>query len=188
MDHLNKKSTRRSTPMIDNLPFVEVEMPKTPRTYRPRNYFKFGNSAPQYTINPKRPISDRTVTSDIDTPDIRRIGGIRQKISDTDRGLFYIPTDGPGVIYSPRLPQTAKGARISLRVPEKHNDFPGPGAYSPRYNEPKYLTTLSRSVSSDYWKVDDTPGPGTYNITPPLKRVKHWYRRCTAPPVEKVIY
>ncbi|EAY20875.1 hypothetical protein TVAG_436990 [Trichomonas vaginalis G3] len=188
LERLNTKTSRAPTINFEDIPYVEVQMPKTPRTYRPRNYFKFGTSAPQYTIKLRRPISDRTATSDIDIPDIRKIGGKKQKISDTDRGLFYIPTEGPDVIYTPRVAHTAKGGRISLRIPEKPNENPGPGAYSPKYDQPKYLTTLSRSQSNELWRANDTPGPGSYNIAPPIRKFKHWYRRCTAPPVENIIY
>ena len=121
----------------------------------------------------------RTLTSNIETPNLR--GNDRYKLKPTigtrKDTFFFYPTDSPGKIYtSQRSTLSPHGYRIATRYKDPENKVPGPGAYSPRDEQPVRLATIDRSRSREIFvpAEPDVPGPGAYDIEQSPRR-KNWY-------------
>lgn len=130
------------------------------------------------TIGPRREISDRTVTSDIDIPNIRAYPANRPvTVGTRSTTYFYIPTDGAGNYIKEKSTLSPRAHRIALRIEEKPNGNPGPGAYSPDYSQKPKMTTIDRTLNRDVFKPaePDIPGPGSYNLRPRIK-THRWFR------------
>ena len=179
--------------VIGDETIIEVEMPKTPRTHRTKNLFQFGANSPKWTIGHRIDKPVRSLTENCDLPDKSVFPVLKHKIiSDQCHGLFYEPTEGSGKIYGLQPLPFNKGIHIGIRYPERHEDLPGPADYSPIYDEPHKLTSLSRTRNPEIWEGSpglSSPGPGSYNIGPQLRKPARWFlnRRVTAPPVDDII-
>lgn len=133
------------------------------------------------SISPYRERSYRTITSDIDVPNIRdSLRGPRGfTVGSRSQTVFYIPTDGAGSYIMEKSTLSPRGHRIAKRIEDKPNDNPGPGAYSPDYSQPPKLATMDRSKEREIFKPaePDTPGPGAYNVGGATFRSPKWFAR-----------
>lgn len=176
---------------IGDTTIVEYDMPKTPRRHRTRDITKFGSDSPSYTIKHKEDTNYKTITSQLETPNLRSFPKIRRStISNTGHGLFYYPVEGPDVMYDVKTTTLDRGCTIGKRYYPRPPQTPGPGQYETRTKVTPKFATLPKQSKQDLWSVSDSPGPGQYNVTPPIKRAPRWFsrRRITAPPVDNTIY
>ena len=196
--------TRRRSPrnkfgpktyVIGDSVIVDIDMPKTPRRHRTKDYQKFGADSPQWTIGRRDFKEIPSLTNNCELHNNRTFPVLKHKIiSDQSHGLFYEPTEGCDKIYDIEPLPFDKGTHIGTRYKaKKPSATPGPGFYNPIYSrETVKLATLSRSKCPDIWEGMPgltTPGPGSYNVGPQIRKPVRWYasRRVTAPPVDDII-
>ena len=137
-----------------------------------------------------------TDTSNINIPNIRAFPEIRRRsISELSGRHFYDLDPTPAPTYnSPGLELKKKtiGARFKEKKPDK---IPSPAEYDVKRVDlpsPIYVALprkedvyKSRSLSYDSGlgeSINDTPGPGAYNVTPELRKPKKWTERLRVHP------
>jgi hypothetical protein len=122
--------------------------------------------------------SDRTVTSDVDVPNIRPFPTPRRlTVGQRSSTFFYYPVDGAATLIVGEPAVTGRGCTIGRRIPERPNENPGPGAYSPDYSQRPKLATIDRGLDRDAFKDPDPslPPPGSYDVQGPIKTPR-WFR------------
>jgi hypothetical protein len=129
------------------------------------------------------PASDRVATSDVELPALHVFPGTAKiKVGNRPTTFFYHPVDGPPTYIERKTTLSPRSHRIGLRIPEKPNANPGPGAYSPDFSEMPKLAGLSRSPEREWYSdpTKDIPGPGAYNLSKRIS-VPKWFqsRRVT---------
>jgi hypothetical protein len=123
---------------------------------------------PGTPMSARRARSDRTVTSDIDTPNIRIYPANPRKTIGQRKGLYFCEaTDSPGNFFNYKSDTFSKGVRIGRRWNRRHEDLPGPGEYSPAWPQAPRLATVAQAKDRTLWKVHEGPSPGDYQITEP---------------------
>ena len=110
----------------------------------------------------------KKITSDIDFINYRMFPQYSpQTIPKTCHSDYYdYDSSIPGPQYNPRPIYTSYTHKILDRRPERSasEDVPGPGYYSPKYDDYRgYFYTSNAKRSTDIIPTDDSPGPGAYN-------------------------
>jgi hypothetical protein len=98
-------------------------------------------------------------------------------ISPLDGIHFYMPMPvSPPPTFNPETFSLSKGATIGLkRRDEPLNPAPGPGTYSPAVHFPSISHLFPRMQEREIFReIPETPGPGTYQTTPPLVKPPRW--------------
>lgn len=144
-----------------------------------------GNKKSGHVIGEKSEVDYRTVTSEIDYRSQKTFPEIRPMTIGTRSRLQYgYQTDE---VHEPVYMMTScftnpywRGTRITERVPEKTPDpTPSPSRYNPV--NPMLKTapafSLSRGRDLEPRAVDDSPGPGTYDVSAPIKTYTRWSER-----------
>ncbi|EAX93482.1 hypothetical protein TVAG_427100 [Trichomonas vaginalis G3] len=105
-------------------------------------------------------------------------------------GQSYITkVESPDFIYVP----PSFGSNVSTKILEKHDDVkpdltPGPGHYNPTELKTHVPTVSMVKPQNNQKKVSfshDVPGPGSYNILPPLPPTGHWTDKYREKPHRK---
>jgi hypothetical protein len=123
---------------------------------------------PGSPMSPRPIYSDSTITSSIDTPDIRVYPtNPRKTIGIRKQTIFYEPTDSPGHFFNFKSDGLSKGLRIGRRFSRRGEDLPGPGEYSPAWPQTPRLTTVSKARDRTLWKIREGPSPADYTIAEP---------------------
>jgi hypothetical protein len=119
-------------------------------------------------MSPRIVRSDRTVTSDIDVPDVRVYPATpRKTIGPRKETYFYDPTDAPDHFFNPASDTFSKGVRIRSRSPEKADRLPGPSDYSPAWPQTPRLATVCKARDRTLWKIHEGPSAADYTIRMP---------------------
>jgi hypothetical protein len=140
---------------------------------------------PGSPMSARRVTSDRTVTSNVDTPNIRVYPRTPRKTIGERQSLhFFEMTDAPDHFFNWKSDTFSKGSKIGKRCPIKGDDFPGPGDYSPAWPQTPRLASLGRCRDRRIWKVHEGPSPAEYHIVEPSK--PKW--RGAIRPIPKRIY
>jgi hypothetical protein len=127
----------------------------------PRMAYTLRSGSP---ISPRKNTQYKTLTSEIDVPCLRQFPEIRRKSIGTREKLqFYDMPDGPGTLPRPLADTMGKGVRIGVRSKERPENIPGPGEYSPSWDEPPKLCSMNKAFTQrSLWPVSDTPAPTRY--------------------------
>ena len=132
------------------------------------------------SISPRKERSYRTITSDIDVPNIREFPARRGfTVGSRSQTVFYIPTEGAGAYIMEKSTLSPRGHTIAKRIEDKPNDNPGPGAYSPDYSQTPKMATMDKAREREIFKPaePDTPGPGAYDVGGATFRSPKWFSR-----------
>lgn len=144
-----------------------------------------GNKKSGPLIGEKPEIDYRTVTSEIDFRTRKTFPEIRPMTIGTRSRLQYghqseEPREPVYMMASSFTNPYWRGARITERVPERAPDpTPSPSRYSP-INPMLKITpvfSLPRGRDLDIPRIDDSPGPGTYDLSAPVKTYTRWSER-----------
>ena len=130
-------------------------------------------------ISPRRERNYRTLTSDIDFPNLRQFPAQRRfSVGNRSDTMCCMPAEKTGEYMGDLPTLSTRSHKISSRREERPNDNPGPGTYSPEYKPAPMLTTISRRTDREIFKPaePDTPGPGSYDLVERL-RTPRWFAR-----------
>lgn len=105
-------------------------------------------------------------------------------------GQGYITkVESPDFIYVPPRFGSNVSTKISERPPEQKPDLtPGPGHYNPseaKLHVPTVSMTKPNTAQRKVAFSDNVPGPGSYNILPPLPPAGHWTDKYREKPHRK---
>jgi hypothetical protein len=129
------------------------------------------------------PSSDRVATSNVDVPALHLFPApARIKVGNRPTTFFYHQVEGAPTYIERKTTLSPRSHRIGLRIPERPDTNPGPGAYSPDFSETPKLAPISRSREREWYNdfTKDIPGPGAYNLRKRIS-VPKWFqgRRVT---------
>jgi hypothetical protein len=138
----------------------------------------------------------RTVTSNIDLPDLHIFPELAKKTFHQLDGTSYIPRScSPGPSYGPddyrpRFIYTAHiiGSRYRPTMSE-WAESPAPWTYQPgdahRARSPQFSMPHAPIKRFNETKIESTPGPGAYQVGPAVRKAPKWAAKLRVPPASK---